>query len=487
MISLLHVDSDATLQGALREFLHSCGGISVVSLPSAYEALDVLKTMQFDVIVSEYNLPTTDGQTFLEILRRGRKNSTPFIFFAKKADRHGVINALNTGATFYVLKGKEPENEFAVLKHFIYQAIQQKRLEDALKEREKQYRSVVEDQSEFIIRFLSDGTLVFANEAYCAYFKKSRDELLGKNVRDLIPSSDQEKFFCQLQSLTRENPVSTTDSRTTSADGSILWQQWCNRAIFNEQHQLSEYQSVGRDITAQKNAESALVQVNKNLGVMNTITRHDILNQLTAVFNFLEIARQSNQDRNVGEYLARAELAAETIHGHILFTRDYQEIGSTAPQWQNLDAVVKKALSGLDLTGIRIEITLAGLWIFADPLVEKVFYNLVENTLRHAGEVSVIRISCREDEAGLLIVYEDDGIGIPGEVKEKIFRREYYRNTGLGLYLIREILAITKIQIRECGSPGQGVRFEMTVPQGTYGFRTDGGPLEPVPVTGNKK
>jgi K+-sensing histidine kinase KdpD len=135
---------------------------------------------------------------------------------------------------------------------------------------------------------------------------------------------------------------------------------------------------------------------------------------------------------------------------------------------------VKRAICGLDLTGIRVEIILADLWIFADPLVEKVFYNLVENTLRHAGEVSVIRISFHEDDTGLIISYEDDGIGIPGGAKEKIFRREYYRNTGLGLYLIREILAITRIQIRECGSSGNGVRFEMSIPPGNYGFRRDG-------------
>jgi len=487
MISLLHVDSDTTLQTLLREFLTSCGEISVVSLSSAYEALDLLKTTRFDVIVSEYHLPTTDGQTFLEVLRRVRKNSTPFIFFAKKADHHVVINALNTGATFYVLKGREPTKEFTVLKHFIHQAIQQKQLEDALKEREKQYRSVVEDQSEFIIRFLPDGTLVFANEAYCSYFNKSRDEIMGSNIRNLIPDSDQEKFFRQLSNLTRENPVCSTDSRQVIPDGSVLWQQWCNRAIFNEQQQLSEFQAVGRDITAQKNAESALVQAHRNLGVMNTITRHDILNQLTAVFNFLELARQSNYDRNVDEYLGKAHQAAETIHGHILFTKDYQEIGSNSAQWQNLEALVKRAVGGLDLSGIRIECSLSDLWILADPLVEKVFYNLVENTLRHAGVVSSIRISCHENDLGLIIVYEDDGIGVPSEVKEKIFRREYYRNTGLGLYLIREILAITKIRIRECGTPGKGARFEMSVPVGNYGFRTDGKPLEPACAQGNEK
>ena len=79
MISLLHVDSDTTLQKAFKEYMVCCDEISVVSIQSANEALDLLKTIRFDIIVSEYYLPITDGQTFLEILRRSRKNLTPFI------------------------------------------------------------------------------------------------------------------------------------------------------------------------------------------------------------------------------------------------------------------------------------------------------------------------------------------------------------------------------------------------------------------------
>jgi len=474
MISLLHVDPDMALQNALKEYLDSSGGISVTSVSSAQDALDLLKTRQYDIIVSEFSLPVTDGQTFLEVLRRSRKNSAPFIFFAKKADNKVVINALNAGATFFALKGRDPKKEFMVLKHFISQAIQQSRLEDALREQEKQYRNIVEDQSEFIFRFLPDGTIVFANEAYCTYFKKPHNVILGRNIRDSISPDYQETFFRQLQELTREDPVRSMDSRMLAGDGSTLWQQWSYRAIFGDRPEASGYQAVGRDITAQKNAESALVQAHRNLGVMNTITRHDILNQLTAVFGYLEIARQGNGDEKVSECLDKAYMAAETIRGQITFTKEYQEIGSNAAQWQSVEALVKKAISTLNLNGIQTDYALENLGVFADPLIEKVFYNLMENSLRHGKTVSRIRLSWREEPDGLVIVYEDNGVGVPEGVKEKIFRREYFQNTGLGLYLIREILAITGIRIRECGVEGDGVRFEMKIPPGNYGFRTEG-------------
>jgi PAS domain S-box-containing protein len=474
MISLLHVDPDTALQKSLKDYFERSGGISVTSVASAREAYSLLRSQRFDIIIAEYQLPVTNGQTFLEALRRSRKNSTPFIFFAKKADNKAVINALNTGATHFVLKGRDPAKEFMVLKHFISQAIQQNRLADALREQETQYRNVVEDQSEFIFRFLPDGTIVFVNEAYCTYFKKPRDVILGRNIRDSISPDYRETFFSQLEELTRENPVRSMDSRMPAADGSTLWQQWSYRAIFADPPEPTGYQAVGRDITAQKNAEAALVQAHRNLGVMNTITRHDILNQLTAVFGYLEIAKQASTDTKVSECLDKAYHAAETIRGQITFTKEYQEIGSNAAQWQSVEMLVRKAMASLNLAGITTEQTLENLGVFADPLIEKVFYNLMENSLRHGKTVTKIRLSWREEPDGLVIVYEDNGVGVPDGVKEKIFRREYFQNTGLGLYLIREILAITGIRILECGVEGEGARFEMKVPHGNYGFRTEG-------------
>ena len=476
MISLLYVDSDNRLQEELKTYLEQDGKIRVEFLPSAADALDVLKTKKFEVIISEYFLPVTDGQTFLEILRRARNDPIPFIFFAKKAGNDAVIKALNTGATFYVLKGKCPEKEFEVLRHFIFQAVHQRRLTESLRESEEQYRQVVEAQSEFIIRFLANGKILFANEAYRKYFSIRQDDFINRNISDFIPIEHREAFFSHLAGLTPDHPISVADSNFVTGDGRLLYQKWQNRAIFNEKGQIDEYLAVGRDTTDQKIAEKALVLAHNNLSIMNTITRHDVLNQLTVVFSYLDLSLAHSDNPKVIEFLKKAIGAAETIRTHILFTKDYQEIGSGAAQWQNLDSLIRKSIDGLDLSGIAVHSALQDLWVFADPLVEKVFYNLFENSLRHGGRVSEIRLSNLESESGLLIVYEDDGIGIPDEAKEKIFRREYFHNTGLGMYLIRQILAITHIDIKETGKMGCGVRFEISVPPGKYGWRIPDGP-----------
>ena len=114
--------------------------------------------------------------------------------------------------------------------------------------------------------------------------------------------------------------------------------------------------------------------------------------------------------------------------------------------------------------------------VYADPLFEKVFYNLIDNALRYGGDqMKTIRVSSRESDTSLAIVCEDDGVGITAEDKKRLFTKGFGKNTGLGLFLSREILAITGITITENGTPGQGARFEITVPKGAYRFTGTGG------------
>ena len=107
--------------------------------------------------------------------------------------------------------------------------------------------------------------------------------------------------------------------------------------------------------------------------------------------------------------------------------------------------------------------------VFANPLLGRVFYNLIDNALRYGGEkMTRISISSFEMQNGLILIVEDDGAGIGPEDKRNLFIRGLGRNTGYGFFLSREILGITGMTICETGEPGEGVRFEITVPKGTY-------------------
>ena len=109
-----------------------------------------------------------------------------------------------------------------------------------------------------------------------------------------------------------------------------------------------------------------------------------------------------------------------------------------------------------------------GTEVFADPLIAKVFYNLMDNAVRYGGNVSTVRFSVEEQGDDCQIICEDDGEGVIAEEKEKIFERGFGKSTGLGLFLSREILTITGITILENGEPGKGARFEMKMHTGIW-------------------
>ena len=127
---------------------------------------------------------------------------------------------------------------------------------------EARYRGIVEDQTEFVTRFLPDGTLTYVNDAVCRYFEKDRAELLGQSVFSLsqIPEDDQEKLGLDLHSLDTQNPVQSVEHRVLDPSGHIRWTQWTNRALFDDNGTLVEIQGVGRDITGQKEAEAKIRQ-----------------------------------------------------------------------------------------------------------------------------------------------------------------------------------------------------------------------------------
>jgi PAS domain S-box-containing protein len=593
-----------------------------------------------------------------------------------------------------------------------------------VKESEERYRNVVEDQTEFISRFLPDGTQVFVNDAYCRYFGLKRDERTGHRFRPKIPADDLERVNRFFASLTPDHPIDSIEHRIIMPGGTVRWQRWSDRAIFDPSGAITEFQSIGRDITEEKatqnalvkseirfreqyqsnplailtwqhsrngdfvlvdcnraaqtltggrsqdylgktvsglyatrpeiiseitrcfseqiviskelvsehflpgrriqatvafvrpdlimvhldditdqkeaeealresqrmlaeamdlaklvtwecdvrtgiltfddrfstlygttaehkgiyhmtaeayirelvhpddrgmlieedekirnttdpyymskrvyriicrdgrirhiemcvgiekdvqgrtirthgvnqditerkRAEEALIRVNRQLGLLSGITRHDILNRISVIFGYLQITKMKFRDPELAEYLEKMESAAKDIRLQIEFTRLYQDLGTNEPQWIDLDTVMP--CSQVTAT-TRLYADVNGVTVFADPMLGKIFSNLLDNSLRHGQRVTEIRVSTRTSGGNLVVIWEDNGIGIAADEKERIFERGFGKNTGLGLFLIREILSLTGITIQETGVPDTGARFEITVPKRQYRF-----------------
>ncbi len=224
-----------------------------------------------------------------------------------------------------------------------------------------------------------------------------------------------------------------------------------------------------RDITERKHAELALSEANRKISLLTNITRHDITNKIVAVHSYLELIRELATDPRQLEYLNKQEQAVVAINEQIAFTKEYQQLGTEAPSWQDAEKALRIAKTQVDLGKVSLESTLGSWEILADPMLDKVFYNLCDNAVKYGGPgLTAIRISPHRDERDLLIVVEDDGAGIAAEDLPRLFERGYGKHTGLGLFLSREILSITDITIRVTSDPGRGARFEIRVPAGKF-------------------
>ena len=127
-----------------------------------------------------------------------------------------------------------------------------------------------------------------------------------------------------------------------------------------------------------------------------------------------------------------------------------------------------KVLGETEVGDILLECQCSGFEVLVDPMFPMVIRNLANNTLKHAEGAEKVRIFCQETPEGLRLVYEDDGVGITSEAKVTIFDKGFGANTGLGLYLVRELLRISDTRIREVGENGKGARFEIDFPEGGY-------------------
>ena len=223
------------------------------------------------------------------------------------------------------------------------------------------------------------------------------------------------------------------------------------------------------DITDRKLAEKALFQANQKLNLLSGITRHDISNQLTALTGYLQLIENDSNDLLRHEHLEKILTAAKRISTMIRYTKEYEDIGVRAPVWHDCRALVDTAIKETNVAYVEILNHIPeGVEVFADPLIIKVFYNLIDNAIRHGKSASKIRFSGAKNEGLYIIACEDDGVGIPAEDKKKIFEHGFGMNSGLGLALSCEILNITGITLSEAGEPGNGARFEIAVPLEVY-------------------
>ena len=395
-------------------------------------------------------------------------------------DTNNVDPSLRTHAEEQLARTKTNAPDFAghTPEELIHELqVHQIELETQAEELRQAYRALEESRDKYLdlYEFAPLGYLTLSDKGIICEVNLTGAALLGVVRKDLIRArfstfvteSDGDtwyRYFKKVQDLEGKQVCALSLMR---GDGSVFPARLESIRIPGTRDGPPTVRVAVNDITDLRRAGDALRISNKKLNLLSGITRHDINNQLFTINAYLEIIRKNISDPSVQKDFARITAASDRMAKIILFTKEYEQVGAKDPAWQNCHFLVDRAARQADPGNVLVKNDLpAGLEIFADPLVAKVFYNLIDNAARHGGKITTIRFFFQEAGELCIIVCEDDGDGVAADEKELIFERGFGKNTGLGLTLSREILAITGITIRETGEPGKGARFEITVMQG---------------------
>ena len=292
--------------------------------------------------------------------------------------------------------------------------------------------------------------------------------MLTKTIADLYPFETRKDLPERFATLLN-GQVLNVESMHVKKDG-VLFPIEINATLVNLGAQ-KYILAIDRDITERKTSDDALQQVTKKLALLNSVTFNDIQNAIFTLNAYLSLDKTHSRDKNGNRYLDREEESIRNIIKSLNFAKSYQDLGVKPPQWQNVNQAFIVGISHLDFSSIHRVVHVENLEIYADSLLERVFFTFADNIIHHAKTATQITMSYQLNGDHLIIFFEDNGVGIPDTLKEKIFERGFGKQKGMELFLVREILRITGITIKETGTEGKGVRFEIRVPKGVYRLR----------------
>ena len=403
-------------------------------------------------------------------LARDLEKGAQFHSTFRVLDKWGNVHWFDEEGTLRLDQYGKPLGIYGVLRD----DSERKRSEEQLTESKNLYMAIFDNTGSATIIIASDTSIILANPGWASLTGIPKEDSIGRSWTEFIHPEDLEKMKkyhedrrVDPSDVPREYLFRLIDvaGNTHSCIVSVVMIPGTTNSI-----------AAIVDISERKRAEDAIELANRKLNLMNNITRHDILNTITGLLGCVDMANATSSPEEKMQLLNDIRDLTRIIQRQIAFTREYQEVGVHLPLWQNVHGVIDSVLQNFEKTGIHFEVNTGDMEVYADPLLEKVFYNLVDNAMRYGETITMIRISTQISGNCALLIFEDDGTGIAADQKTRVFERGVGKNTGMGLFLTREILAITGITIQENGVPGSGARFEILVPWGAFRSVSDTGP-----------
>ncbi|MEM4245984.1 MAG: PAS domain S-box protein, partial [Candidatus Bathyarchaeia archaeon] len=354
-----------------------------------------------------------------------------------------------------------------------------------LRQSEARYRAVVEDQTEMICRFRPDWTLTFVNEAYSRFVGLKAEELIGKSFEPFILKEDLEKIRGLIMTLTPQNPTVTYEERVLMPDGKVRWQEWVDRAIFNENNEIVEIQGVGRDITERKELEDRLRAAERlaAIGETASMVGHDLRNPLQVMMNTTYLAGEylesilKHADPQVSkEVKGLCSTMQEQIDYMNKIVSDLQDFAKPlTPQLSEIDLqqLARETVSTVkrpENVEVLFDIQEGLGRVRADAaMMKRALTNLITNAIQSMPNGGSLTISVRRERDGAVIGIADTGVGISEENLSRLFQPFFTtkaKGQGLGLAVTKRIVEAHGGEIKVKSRVGVGTLFTIKIPIG---------------------
>ena len=487
----------------------------VVSAKNGAEALDAARENPPDLIIADILMPVMDG---FELCRKwkadGQLKHIPFIFYtATYTDPKDERFALSLGADRFIVKPQKPDvfikeidnvfeevgrrtatqparpfgNDREILQEYnevLFRKLEKKvvqleaeitghrQTEEDLLRSETRYRKLYESMMDAFIRVDMDGQIQEYNQSFSEMLGYSDEELARLTYRDLTPEKwhARDQFIVETQILPQGYSF-VYEKEYRKKDGTVFPIELRVSLIRDETGQPSGMWAIVRDITERKRTEEKIRLTNRKLALMNDVTYQDIQNKVTVLRGYVELSKDHVHEPDRIQFIEKERSLLKSIHDLIKNTKEYQQMGVDQSCWIPLEPAIRTQLSRISRKhGVSLASDLNGLEIYSDPLINRVFYNIIHNAIEHGGKITRISLGCRETSDGIVVICEDDGVGIPFDQKSWVFDRIVGGEGKFGLFFVREFLTLSGMTIKETGTPGKGARFEITVPKGVYRF-----------------
>jgi PAS domain S-box-containing protein len=263
-IKILHVDDDSELLFIMKECLEQTG-FEVDSALSVDEALDKMKKITYDAIISDYLIPGKNGLKFLKELRE-KGNTIPFIILTGKGLEEVATQALNLGADHYINKNENPELMFSEITKVLINLVERKRtyLDACL--RQKRLKATMDSSPNAIMIIDQQGIITECNfEMVRLTLASSRKEIIGQNMQSFVEEKDRQRLSKSLNAALEQDKIKSVEFGLLTKIGKGLTVELSARAIQGTEKKPTSMVVTLNDITERKLSENKLLQYSKRL------------------------------------------------------------------------------------------------------------------------------------------------------------------------------------------------------------------------------